>query len=241
MPFAELLDTLRARASRRHDTAVESAWAAAKRLAAGESVSPENVETALGEAGLTVDDFDRLVALARRRRDWFAAVDKATPARAAHDKLAAKLDGERAAFDEACRRWHERAKAADAELAALDTVVRAGANARDELCKPANLPAAVAARVQAALDEQHAANVAVGDVNRAIREQRGILDQRTWMAEQKREGGRWHPLDIDEDERLAKRAERQIAELEQEAKRAAAAVRAADDKVAASRAAALKT
>lgn len=240
MPFAELLNTLRARASRRHQTAAESAWAAAKRLAAGESVSPENVEGALAEAGLTVDDFDGLVGLARQRRAWFAAVDKATPARAAHDKLTATLEAGRIAFEEVRRQWQEKAAAAGAELAALDSFVQAGATAHEELCKPANLPAATAARVQAALDEQHAANVAVGDVTRAIRQQRDIVHQRTWMAQQKRDGGRSHPLDIEDDERLAKRAERQIVELEQEAKQAAAAVRAADEKVAASRAAALK-
>lgn len=241
MPFAELLDTLRARVSRRNQTAAEGAWAAAKRLAVGESVSPENVEAVLAEAGLTVDDFDGLIALARQRRGWFGAVDKATPARVAHGKLAATLEADRVAFDEVRRRWQEKTAAADAELAALDSVVRAGANARDELCKPANLPAAVAARVQAALDDQHAANVAAGDVRRALAEQRDIRQRRTSMAQSKREEGRCHPLDIEDEERLATRAERRIAELETQAREVAAAVGAADEKVRTCRAAALKT
>lgn len=241
MPLSEVLDALRARATRRHETAAETVWAAAKRLAAGESANPEQVEAALAEAGLQIDDFDGLVKLAGQRRSWFAALDRAMPARAKHDKLRATMEAERAAFEDVRRRWQEKAAAADAELAGFEGAMREGAAARDSLCHPSNLPPATGERMQAALDEQHAAVVAVEDARRQLREQHGIAKQRTWMAAQKREGGRWHPLDIDEDERAVTRATKRAGELEREIRGLEAAVRVADDNVEKCRAAALKT
>jgi hypothetical protein len=241
MPLSDVLDALRARATRRHETAGETVWAAAKRLAAGESANPEQVEAALAEAGLQLDDFDGLVKLAGQRREWFAALDRATPARTKFEKLKATMEAERAAFDDMCRRWQERAAAADAELAEFERVMREGDAARDALCRPGNLPPATGQRMQAALDDQHAAVVAVEDAKRQLREQREIEHRREWMAAQKREGGRWHPLDIDEDERAAKRAGKRAAELEQEIRTLEVAVRAADDNVDKCRASALKT
>jgi hypothetical protein len=241
MPLSAVLETLRARATRRHDTAAETVWGAAKRLAADESANPEQVEAALAEAGLQLDDFDRLVKLAGQRRGWFAALDRATPARTKFEKLKATMEAERAAFDDVCHRWEQRAAAADAELAEFERVVREGDAARDALCHPANLPPGTGGLMQTALDEQHAAVVAVEDAKRALRKQREIEHQRLWMAEQKREEGRWHPLDIDEDERAAKRAAKSAAELEQEIRTLEVAVRAADDNVAKCRASALKT
>lgn len=240
MPLLEMLDVLRSRASRRHESAAEAIWAAAKRIAAGESADPASVETAMAETGTTLDSFDELVDLAAKRREWFVTVDRATPARQKLGKVTATAAAEKEAFEETRRRWLERAHALDAEIAVLERTIRAGDEAAAALCLPANLPPASAARVGQALDDQQAAADQVGQIRRALAEQREIRDRRTWMAAQKRESGKYHPLDAEDDDRCAKRAVNRIAELETQLRDAEAAEKAADNVVAKCRAAALK-
>lgn len=241
MPLLDVLDVLRHRASRRHESAAETLWAAAKRIAAGETADPTAVETALAETGTSLDGFNELVELARTRQRLFAKLDQATPARVKLDKLNASTAAEREAFEDTRRRWLERAAVLDAELSALERTVQAGDEARDALCKPEHLPPTVAQKVEAAIDEYTASLGRVDDLQRELNRQREIRDRRTWMAAQKRESGKSHPLDIDDDERLAKRAAKQITELEPQLREAQSAVRAAETHLASCRAAALKT
>jgi hypothetical protein len=241
MALLDVLDRLRHRAARRTESAAETLWANAKRLAADESADDDAIESALAETRTTLDGFNELVDLARKRRRLFVAVDKATPASVKRDKLAATAAAERAAFEETRRRWLERAAVLDAELAVLDKAVLAGDEAREALCSPANLPPAAAERLQAALDAKQAAVERVGDVRRALNEQRDIHARRLWMAEQKRGSGRHHPLDADDDERLARRAVTRIGELEAGLRDAEAAAKAADEHLTKCRTAVLKT
>jgi hypothetical protein len=240
MPLLDVLDVLRHRASRRHESAAETLWAAAKRIAAGETADPTAVEAALAETGTSLDGFNELVELARTRRRLFAKLDQATPARVKLDKLNASTAAEREAFEDTRRRWLERAAVLGDEISALERIVQAGNEARDALCQPENLPATVAEKVEAAIESHGAALVQLDALQRELNRQREIRDRRTWMAAQKRESGKCHPLDIDDDERLAKRAVNQIAELEPQLREAQAAVHAAETHIASCRAAALK-
>lgn len=237
----QLLELLRSRANRRNETAAETLWAAAKRAAAGERADDGVVDAAMSEAGVTLDDFAALVDVARKRATLFAALDRGMPARTKHDKLAATAAAEREAFEHARRQWLERAATLNAELDALDRMARAGDDARVALCDPKNLPPAMAARIQAALDVQQAAAGVVAALRRDLAEQREIEKRRTWMAEQKRTAGKHHPLDVDDDERMAKRAAKRAVELEAQLREAESAEREAEEQLTKCRAAALKT
>lgn len=241
MPLLDVLEVLRSRASRRHESTAEAVWAAAKRLAAGESADPAGIESAMAETGMTIEGFDELVELAKKRRDWFDAVDRATPARVKRDKLLMTAAAERESYEQTRRRWLERAEALDAEIATLNRVVRAGDDARDALCTPSHLPPAAAEKLNDAIAEHQAALGRVESLQRQVNEQREIRERRTWLAAQKREAGKHHPLDIDDEERFAKRAANKIAELEPQLRDAQSEARVAEGQVAKVRAAALKT
>lgn len=238
----QILELLRTRRAERRLTADQTLAAAANRLAADETVDHTAVETALLEAGRSVEDFETMCETARRRRQWRAAFDRGTAAKTRLEKARTTAERERNQFEQIRTQWLERAAQLDAEIAAADAVVRAADDARRELVDPRNVPGAAGDELAAAHAELAAASDAVSALGRQLREQRELeKSQREW-ADQKRTLNQTTLHGGPEDhERRAERAARRIKELESELREATAAEGAAAARVQKLEAAALKT
>lgn len=236
-----IVELLRGRARERRETADEALLAAANRVAADESIDAEAVDRALVAAGKSVDDFETLCDLARRRREWRATLDKKATADRALAKVTQVATREREAFEIAHAAWMVRGAELDAEIRAHTATVSAANVARERLVLPVNVPAPLGEKLADAIAERDAATERVANVNRDLREARRVeKDQREW-AEHKKTLNQSTPAgDADDHERRANRAARRAAELLEELKAAQEAEEAANTNVRTLEAAALK-
>jgi uncharacterized protein (DUF1778 family) len=236
-----VLELLRGRMAARKTTADETLAAAAKRLAAGESIDHGAVETALVETRQTVDEFETMVATANRRRELRAALDKGPAANTKLEKLQTTAAHERAQFEKIQTAWFERAAELDGQIRAAETIVGRARDAREELVKPASVPEPVRTRLveaHAALEEAHTKRSAL---EHEVKEVRDRLKQRNEFADHYRELNTAGLHGTAEDyETLAKRCERRLAELQPELDEALAAVADAEKELAAAESVAVK-
>jgi hypothetical protein len=165
-----LLDVLRGRMRQREQTAVDTIAAAARAAARGDNYDVGAIETALVEARLSMADFEDAVALAGKRSTWLRDFDKLANATNKLTKAEAAIAAEQAKFEEARRAFMDRAEALDAEAAAARTMKTAGEAARGNLLDPKNVPGTIGERYREAVAAAEAADVAVEDVRRQLRE-----------------------------------------------------------------------
>jgi hypothetical protein len=71
-----IFEALRSRARSAEAAALDTIAAAARSVAAGGNANIDSVEKTLAVVGKQPADFEAAVALARRRAEWLAAVDK---------------------------------------------------------------------------------------------------------------------------------------------------------------------
>jgi hypothetical protein len=236
-----ILETLRSRMTARRENNSESLVAAARRIAAGESVDAGSVEAALVAESKSVDDFEALCELARRRLTWHAARDKGPAAIVQRDKLNAELDAARELFERTRLAWVEKSGRLASQLSAVVSIVQASDDATERLTNPANVPGVLAERIRTADAEHVEALEAVEAIQRELREARSRVKTETeWVTHKKEFNNNTHLSTLDDHKRALARAERRAAELEAALPPAEAAVAAALKTLGERRAAALK-
>jgi hypothetical protein len=216
----------------------------AKRLAAGEVVSPEEVEATLGRTGCDEQQLQERVDVIERRAELVAAVRRGEAAELKIDKIDAEADRAWQAVAEAQKR-HQAvvAKHAD-ELRALNQAVEAANRASDDLLSPLNLSPADRERLTAARRAAHEAEQAAGELRRSMPELRASLENAEREAADAVENARLYRSNADAQDRKAraenavrarmarlKEAETQLPRLQDEGLRAAAAVNAIEDEL----------
>ena len=148
--MAMILDLLRSRARSVEATALDTIATAARAVAAGGNANIDAVEKALSIVGKTPADFEAAVALARRRAEWLALVDKLPSAKSKASKSEAALVVEGTKFIEARDAYAEKAQVLQFELDEANAAIREGSAARERLLDPANVPGGVAAEYEEA-------------------------------------------------------------------------------------------
>jgi uncharacterized coiled-coil DUF342 family protein len=148
-----IFEALRSRARSAEATALETIAAAARAVAAGGNANIDSVEKALAVVGKQPADFEAAVALARRRAEWLALVDKLQAAKSKATKTETTLVAENNKFIETRNAFAERAQLLQFELDEANQAIRDGSTARERLLDPANVPGGVAAEYAEAFKE----------------------------------------------------------------------------------------
>lgn len=235
-----ILETLRGRMAARRESNAETLAAAARRIAAGESVDTGNVEAALVQENKSVDDFEALCELARRRQVWHATRDKGPAAIVQRDKLTTELEAERQRFEAARLAWVAASEKLNAKLSAAVNTVSASNDATDNLTHPKNIPGPLGDKMAAALDAHTDAMSAAENARRALKDARDrVKGEAEWVAHKQTYNDQRYSSLADHQAALA-RWQRRLPELETAVKEADAAVTAAEKTLAELRAAALK-
>lgn len=206
-----VMELLRSRFAERQVNHTEFLANAAKAVAAGQTVDHVAVENAMQECGMSLDEFERSVGVARNRQHWHMQADKLSAATKALAKISSTIEKERGEFEAAHRQWMQRAAELDAEERQARRAVELATEARDKLIQADNNIGPVAARLreaQAAFDE---ANASHGEAAKAVRLEREKISYEDSWIEQKAavnaEG-----LSAEDHRRFKARAERRLAE-----------------------------
>jgi chromosome segregation ATPase len=238
--MTSILDVLRTRMVARRETNAETLMAAARRIAAGETVDPSAVETALVAERATVEDFEGMCELARRRQVWHATRDRGPAAIVARDKLTNELEAERQRFEAARLAWVAASDKLNAKLSAAINTVSASNDATDNLTHPKNIPGPLGDKLAAALDAHTTALDAAENARRTLRDARErVKSEHEWCTHKATYNNERYSTLADHQAALA-RWQRRLPELETAVKEADAAVAAAEKTLADLRAAALK-
>jgi len=149
----------------------------AHRLAGGEAVAPEEIETILDRTGCDEETLQARIDGIVKRAELLAAVAAGEQAKARIGKIEGDIGKAFEKVVQADRAHRElRAKHAD-ELLALGHVVDRANQARDALLEPALLAPADRDRLEQARQAASDAAVAVGDLRRQMPELRLSLEQ----------------------------------------------------------------
>jgi hypothetical protein len=237
----KLFEILRSRVNERRMSALETLVAAANRVAADESVDHAAVESALHEAGRSVDDFENMVELARKRRAWRADHDKGKPANTRLAKAQATAERERAQFETIRAAWMARATELDNEIRAAQKLVDAANSAAYELVRPDNVPGAPGEQLRVAHDELAQCSSEVARCSRGVRHETELEKTQLAFAAEKESLNQSTPYgDAADHKRRAASAARRKAEWAEQLKTAEAAERDAAARLQQAEAAAMK-
>jgi hypothetical protein len=170
-----ITDLLRSRARSAEATALDTIAAAARAVASGGTGNVDAVEAALATIGRQPADFDAAVALARRRAEWLALVDKLPSARSNLGKAEAALEIEGEKFLAAQDAYAGKANVLRFELEEANAAIREGTTARDRLLDPRNVPGGIAADYAEAVAQSRAAEDARNTAESQLKEVDGKL------------------------------------------------------------------
>ena len=170
-----ITDLLRSRARSAEATALDTIAAAARAVASGGTGNVDAVEAALATIGKQPADFDAAVALARRRAEWLALVDKLPSARSNLGKAEAALEIEGEKFLAAQDAYAGKANVLRFELEEANAAIREGTTARDRLLDPKNVPGGIAADYAEAVAQSRAAEDARNTAESQLKEVDGKL------------------------------------------------------------------
>lgn len=165
-----LLDALRGRMKQRELNAIDTVAAAARAAARGEGYDVGAIETALIEARLSMDDFEKSVEVAGKRSAWLREFEKLATATNKLTKAEAAIAAEQARFEEQRRAFMEKAEILDADRAAAEATRNAGETARGNLLDPKLVPGTIGEKYRQAVADARAADETVGEVQRQLRE-----------------------------------------------------------------------
>ena len=243
-----LLDALRGRMKQREFNAIDTVAAAARAAARGEHYDVGAIEAALVEARLSMEDFEKAVETAGKRSAWLRDFEKLATMNNKVTKGEAAIAAEREKFEAARRAFTERVEALDADLSTARTARDAGKSARDQLLDPRLVPGTIGEKYRQAVADADAAEAAVGDVQRQLREiSQRIKSEQEWIVqlvgEPERNVSNYLPIKPREmagesfkleehrtalarNQRRKAEAEAQLAEVEKAAARAKKAVEA---------------
>lgn len=139
------IEALRGREQKAMNEALEQIAVAARTVAAGGTTDVDTVSTALATLGKTSEDFEKAVALARRRAEWLIAADKVTSAKSKVTKTETALQAEAEKFIAARDAYAHKAFVLQHELDEANQTIRDGNTARERLLDPVNVPGGIAA------------------------------------------------------------------------------------------------
>ena len=170
-----ITDVLRSRARSAEATALDTIAAAARAVASGGNGNVDAVEAALATIGKEPADFEAAVALARRRAEWLALVDKLPSAKSNLGKVESALQIEGEKFLAAQTTYAEKATVLRFELEEANAAIRDGTTARDRLLDPKNVPGGIAAEYAEAVAQARAAESARNNAEGQLKEIAGKL------------------------------------------------------------------
>ena len=170
-----ITDVLRSRARSTEATALDTIAAAARAVAGGGTGNVDAVEAALATIGKEPADFEAAVALARRRAEWLALVDKLPSAKSNLGKVETALQIEGEKFLAAQTTYAEKATVLRFELDEANAAIRDGTTARDRLLDPKNVPGGIAAEYAEAVAQARAAESARNNAEGQLKEIAGKL------------------------------------------------------------------
>ena len=170
-----ITDVLRSRARSAEATALDTIAAAARAVAGGGSGNVDAVEAALATIGKEPADFEAAVALARRRAEWLALVDKLPSVKSNLGKVETALQIEGEKFLAAQTTYAEKATVLRFELEEANAAIRDGTTARDRLLDPKNVPGGIAAEYAEAVAQARAAESARNNAEGQLKEIAGKL------------------------------------------------------------------
>ena len=170
-----ITDVLRSRARSAEATALDTIAAAARAVASGGNGNVDAVEAALASIGKEPADFEAAVALARRRAEWLALVDKLPSAKSNLGKVESALQIEGEKFLAAQTTYAEKATVLRFELEEANAAIRDGTTARDRLLDPKNVPGGIAAEYAEAVAQARAAESARNNAEGQLKEIAGKL------------------------------------------------------------------
>jgi chromosome segregation ATPase len=150
--------------------AIDTVAAAARAAARGEGYDVGAIETALVESRLAMTDFEAAVALAGKRATWLRDFEKLATSNNKLTKAEAAIAAEQAKFEEMRIAFLQRVEAIDSEAAAARTAKTAGDNARGHLLDPKNVPGTIGEKYREAVAAAEAADLAVEDLRRQLRD-----------------------------------------------------------------------
>ena len=170
-----ITDVLRSRARSAEATALDTIAAAARAVASGGNGNVDAVEAALATIGKEPADFEAAVALARRRAEWLALVDKLPSAKSNLGKVESALQIEGEKFLAAQTTYAEKATVLRFEHEEANAAIRDGTTARDRLLDPKNVPGGIAAEYAEAVAQARAAESARNNAEGQLKEIAGKL------------------------------------------------------------------
>jgi len=223
-----ILDAIRSRMTARRESNASTLVAAARRIATGETVDPADIESTLVAEGVTVDAFESMVELARRRQGWHATRDRGPAAAAQRDKAAAELETARERFEAAREVWATTSQKLNVKLAAAGNIVSAADDATRSLQTPANIPGPLGGKIAAADDAHVAAMVAVENARRALKDARDRVRSESEWVERKQTFNDQRYTSLAEHVAALARWEKRVPELEKAVVDAVAAATTAE-------------
>jgi hypothetical protein len=216
----------------------------ARRLAAGESVPPEEVEAILDRTGCDEEQLQHRVDAIERRAGLVAAVARGEAAQLKIDRIDVECGKAWQAVADAQRKHAAVVAKHGDELLTLRQAIDAANRAGDELLSPENLSPEARDRLGEARRASSDAAQAADDLRRSMRELRTSLESAEREAVDAVENARLYRSNADAQDRKArsenavkartarvKDAETQLPKLNAEAERTAAAVAAIEDEL----------
>lgn len=206
----------------------------ARRLASGEAIPPEEIETWLERTGVDEDTLQARIETIERRAELLAAVARGNAARSKAEKISNVIGAAWEAVGEASKKHATlREKHAD-ELLTLRQAVDAADRASDELLDPRNLSPVDRDRLAAARKAARDAATAYGELRGSMRDLRMSLENAERVAADAVEQARLNKSNADiqahkqRSENAVNARKGRLAEAEAELPRLQAAAQAAE-------------
>jgi len=163
-----IFDAIRGQIAKRRLAADDQVLAAARAASTDQAVDPEALEAAMFASGTTLDQFEQLVELCRKRAGWLADFDGMKAAGSRQAKAEAALKNETIRFEEARRLALDKIAKLERETAEARTTYDRAKAGRDNLLEYKNVPGGIGERYRAAIDQREQADGEVRRLRNAI-------------------------------------------------------------------------
>lgn len=163
-----IFEALRGQIAKRQLAADDQVLEAARAAAADLAVDAVALEAAMFSSGTTLDQFEQLVELCRKRAGWLADLDGMKAAGSRQAKAEAALKAETDRFEEARRIALDKIAKLEREAAEARAAYDRAKAGRDNLLDPRNVPGGIGERYRATLDERDQAEGEVRRLRNAI-------------------------------------------------------------------------
>lgn len=182
--MVSVLDALRVRMTQRSLNALDTVAAAARASARGERYDIGALETALIQAGMTMEVFEAAVETATKRHAWLGDFEKLANATGKVAKLEATAAAEQSKFEATRAAYLERCAALESQAKTLREIRDRARDARDRLLDPKLVPGTIGQRYREAVAAAEVADNAAAEARRAHRERvEKVQSEEHWIAQ----------------------------------------------------------